>query len=268
MRLRNHSIILIFLLVMACLVPIANAETGEQTGIVPQHTDIRQPPVLVFDNLSELKSMEVKQDYRTRYSGMKKFSGMKNFDIIGLNATTLKQQLASGEKIPIHLDGIPYVIIPNSSNMKGDPQFFGQLVNSSGQVEKNFIVELYISEPRIKGKIFDPITDTYYFIDPLFTNQSGKVFYWVYSSKPGLHGDFQIPEDSIIFINGEGKTGSELTPEEVELILRSQQVRAENESPVHAYPTAAQPAPLPVTIAIFSLGICAGVARFIQRGVR
>jgi len=250
---------------MACLVLVANAATGEQTVVVLQPADIQQPPVLVFDNLSELKNIEVKQDYRTRYSGMKDFSGMKNFDIIGLNATILKQQLASGEKIPIHLDGIPYVIIPNSSNMQGDLQFFGQLENSSGQVEKNFIVELYIREPRIKGKIFDPVADTYYFIDPLFTNQSGKVFYWVYSSKPGLHGDFQVPEDGIFFINGEGKTASELTPEEVEVILRSQQARAENESPVHASPTTAQPAPLPVTIAVTSLGICAGAARCIRK---
>jgi hypothetical protein len=250
---------------MACLVSATNAATGEQTGIVLQPPDIRQPPVLVFDNLSELKNTVVKEDYRTRCSGIKNFTGIKNFDIISINTTKLKQQLVSGEKIPIHLDGIPYEIIPRSPNMQRDPQFFGQLVNVSGQVEKNFIVELYVSEPRIKGKIFDPVTDTYYFIDPLFTNQSGKVFYWVYSSKPGLHRDFQIPEDSIFFINGEGKTGSELTPEEVELILRSQQMKNDNQSGIHSYPTTAQPAPLPVTIAITSLGICTGVARYIRR---
>lgn len=269
MKIQQKTInILALFLVMACLVPVTNALPENQSGIAPQYTDIRQPPVLVFDHLSELKSAEIKQDYRNRYSGIKNFTGIKNYDIFRIDITQLRQQLESGEEIPIHLEGIPYRIIPNRSTTLPSGKekastFHGTLADSSGIIKANFSVEIYIAEPRIIGKICDPGSDSYYFIDPLFTNQSGKVLYWAYTPKPGLHSQFQIPDDGIIFFNGEGKTASELTPEEVELLIRSQQERAQNESTAIPYPTTAKASPIPgeIIILTFLVLIGSGVTR-------
>lgn len=263
-RLQKTIKILAFVLVMVCLAPIAHATSDGQSIIARQYGDIRQPPVIVFDHLSELKNADVKQDYRDRYSGIRNFSGIQNYDILSINATALRQQLESGVEIPIHLDGIPYRIIPNRSNTAPSVKekastFHGRLAESSGRIKENYSVEMYIAEPRIVGKIFDPSSDSYYFIDPLFTNQSGKVLYWVYTSKPGLHSQFQIPDDGIIFFNGEGKTASELTPEEVELLIRSQQERAQNGSSAIPHPTTAKASPVPEEIVILAIIIFSGV---------
>jgi len=265
MKIQQKTInILTLFLVMACLVPVTNAAPENQSGIAPQYADIRQPPVLVFDHLSELKSAEIKQDYRNRYSGIKNFTGIKNYDILSIDTTQLRQQLESGEEIPIHLEGIPYRIIPNRSTALPSGKekastFHGTLADSSGIIKENFSVEIYIVEPRIIGKISDPGSDNYYFIDPLFTNQSGKVLYWVYTPNPGLHREFQIPEDGIFVINSEGKTSSELTPEEVELILRSQRERAQNESSAIPHPTTAKASPIPGEIIILAFLVLIGM---------
>ena len=242
---------------MACLVPAMNAATGEQTMITPQPPDIQQPPVLIFDNISDIRNND-----KNNYS---KVAGVTEYDVISIDTKKLKQRLMSGEKVPIHLDGIPYVIIPYTPDLDRGDSIEGRLENSTGSVVKNYIVQLTIDYTGVHGVIHDSVTDSHYYINDLDSSQSGENICMVYSSKPGNVQGFNTGEDAIVFINGEGKTFSQLTPEEIELLLRSQQMKNDNQSGVHSYPTTAQPAPLPVTIAITSLGICAGVARYIRR---
>jgi len=257
MKFRNHSVILIFFLLMACLVPATNAATGEPTMIASQHPDIHEPPILIFDNISDIRNND-----KNNYS---KVAGVTEYDVISIDTQKLKQRLMSGEKVPIHLDGIPYVIIPYTRDLNRDPEFVGRLENSSGSVVKNCIVQLTIDYTGIHGIIHDSVTDSHYYINDLGSSQSGENICMVYSSKPGHVQGFNIGEDSIVVVqSGEGKTFSQLTPEDIEW-LRSQQMKNENQSVVHSYPTTAQPAPLPVTIAITSLGIWAGAARYIRR---
>ncbi|MFA4860661.1 hypothetical protein [Methanoregula sp.] len=257
MKFGNHSVILFFLLLIACLVPATNAATGEQTMITSQHPDIREPPILIFDNISDIRNGD-KNSYP-------QVAGVTEYDVISIDAKKLKQRLMSREKIPIHLDGIPYVIIPYTPDLNRGNSFVGRLENSSGSVVKNCIVQLTIDYTGVHGVIHDSVTDSHYYINDLGSKQSDENICMVYSSRPGHIQGFNTGEDSIVVVqSGESKTFSQLTPEDIEWLI-SQQMKNENQSGVYSYPTTAQPAPLPVTIAIASFGIYAGVAGYIHR---
>ena len=257
MRFGNYSVILIFLLLMACLLPATNAATGEPITIASQHLDIREPPILIFDNISDIRNGD-KNNYT-------QVAGVTEYDIISIDTIKLKQRLMSREKVPIHLDGIPYVIIPYTPDLNRGDSFVARLENRSGSVVKNYIIQLTIDYTGVHGVIHDSVTDSHYYINDLGSEQSGENICMVYSSRPGHIQGFNTGEDSIVVVqSGESKTFSRLTPEDIEW-LRSQQMKNNNQSGIHSYPTTAQPAPLPVTIAITSLGICAGVARYLRR---
>jgi len=184
MQLQKISIVLLALLLAAmAMVPCVNA-SGQNTSnsrIIQKNCE----PELFFDDF--LQPQE-KISEKTSFAQIS--SSIKKYAIIQIDAKSLKKQLRSGQKIPIHLKGIAYKMdlkedtyYPSSET--GVYTFSGHLETSpEGKSMASSEIHLTLDDEGVIGKISLDKNHCWYIdeLDSGSEKQSGNTFQYVYNS--------------------------------------------------------------------------------------
>ncbi|MCK9632557.1 MAG: zinc-dependent metalloprotease [Methanoregula sp.] len=213
-------ILLALLLAGMAMVPMVSAFENNSDALNVDTSLNRGSPDVQFDGLSQ-------KDAQTSLGGtdLKSISpSIKKYEIITIDVSTLKKQLQSGQKIPIHLKGIPYVmnlhedtIYPSAET--GVYTFTGNLESiNDGNTIADSEIHLTMDDTGVIGKIsLDPFT--YWYIDEIEGDRSsalpGSIQYTYYS------GDVEqtispMGEDRYVILpSGESKPITGLSDEEL-----------------------------------------------------
>jgi hypothetical protein len=232
MKLRKTIIALLALLLAAiAIVPCVSA--GDPNNMDLQLNGGQNNPVMRFDGLSVIAPQTIPE--KTSYTEVS--SSIKKYDVINIDVKTLKMQLLSGQKIPIHLKDASYIMNLHEETFypsaeTGVYTFTGNLERiDDGKAIAGSEVHLTLDDNGVIGKIsLDKLT--YWYIDEIeskgISGSPGLIQYVYYS------GDVErrmspMGEDLYVMLpSGESKPLTELSDEELRHFITESQNRQKN----------------------------------------
>nr|WP_321352622.1 M12 family metallo-peptidase [uncultured Methanoregula sp.] len=219
-------VLLAVLLAVMAMVPIVSAGDLNKIDLHLQGTPYS--PVIRFDGLSTIVPQTTTE--KTTYAEIS--PSIKKYDVINIDVKTLKKQLLSGQKIPIHLKDTSYLMNLHEETFYPSAEtgvftFTGHLENSQAGTEiPDSEAHLTMDDTGVIGKISVTPSD-YYLIDEfdqMDNTRPAKTLQYVYSSKDVEPSKMHTGEDGIFVLpSGKGKVYSQLTPEEIDWIKSQQQ---------------------------------------------
>ncbi|MDO9324345.1 MAG: M12 family metallo-peptidase, partial [Methanoregula sp.] len=204
------------------MVPCVSAEEQKSDkDIMHQQTwGPQESPVIVFDGLTIITPQTILE--KTSYAEVS--SSIKKYEIISFDVKTLKKQLLSKQKIPIHLNGTPYIMDLHEDTFYPSAEtgvftFTGHLESSKdGKEIPGSEAHLTMDDVSVIGKISLDIIH-YYSIDETATtgkSSSGKAKQYAYYSGDVESRENPMGEDRYVVLpSGESKPLSALSAEEL-----------------------------------------------------
>ncbi|MDO9324344.1 MAG: hypothetical protein Q7T80_05220 [Methanoregula sp.] len=261
---KNPKIIFLIYLLIVMIIPHVYAVTDYRGNTDSHGEEIRGPPVVFFDNFSRVNSWDDKEKFPVIPSKIKKY------DILEITVKTLEEQILAGQKIPVHINGTPYLMNLQKgpvtpSDKSGELSFIGHLEGKSDNEIQDYIVHLTIFGDAITGSIYNTRSQSFFYIQPLHSLQSNKTLHYVYASTDVVNTGARMDNDVwIILPSGESKLRNDLSSEELAWYI-NEQIKQENSSHENLSMTGPEATSLPVTIAVIAFGVCAVIVRCFGR---
>ena len=237
MKLFKWSIVLLALLLAAmAMVPIVSAaERTSTNNSTLQLLGNKDTSIIQFDGISTLfHEATSEKDVQ-----MKIPQSIKKYSIITIDVSTIKKELLSQKKVPIHLNEISYMMNLHEDTFypsaeTGVYTFTGHLENGhTGERISDSEVHLTMDNEGILGRISVTPTD-YYIIDEIDNQNASKgpkTAQYVYSSKDVEPSKVSTGEDGVFTLpSGESKVYSQLSQDEIKWIVAQNENRSQKET--------------------------------------
>lgn len=228
MHIGKFNILLLALLVAAMVMVAVVSAVEEQNVSISPVTEVRGDLELSFDDF-----IQHEEQMPEKMSITEMPASIKKYDIVQIDAKTLKKQLLSGQKIPIHLNGIPYKM-----NLKQDTfypsretgvyTFSGSLESSpEGKPLTSSEVHLTLDEEGVIGKISLDRTHSWYIdeLDSVVERKSGAGHQYVYNSEDQEKTMSPMGEDRYVILpSGESKPMTALSAAELKQYVNESRI--------------------------------------------
>jgi len=233
MRFRKIGVVLLALLLAAmAMVPIVSAEEENSSDITQmQQNQTLKTSLITFDSLSTFNS----QILNEKRSVSAVSSSIAKYETLDIDASSLKTQLLSGKQVPIHLNGVPYLMDLHEETFypsaeTGVYTFNGKLVSAKNcRTLPKSSVQLTMDDSGVLGRISIDSSE-YVYLDEVSDDYPGNPEQQIaYSSKDVTQHEIDLTNDLIVELpSGETKPVALLSDEELNW-MKTEQEKSNNQ---------------------------------------
>jgi len=269
----QHEIIILILISFIVLSAVTTNAAAEPLAEIDPDLEKQYTSLFIFENISTIISGAFGNSLSSTISPT-----IQSYDILEIDVPALKRKILAGEKIPVRLRGISYLMVLDTNPVVPNPEtgesiYMGHFLSTTDKEIQDYLVRLSFSGDQFEGNFHDIRSDTFVYCKQIETDRPAHTLYYVYSSDDAEMTGARLDNDVWVRLpSGESILRNEMDQDQIEMYWNEQVNRERLRLNGSAAPSVeisgslqANAAPLPLPIVFLSLGMWSIICGMVRK---